>query len=479
MAPACNIGSQRGRLRWAEPQRSLTKGLDVCNEVESEEDSLLSLATSSGTVVPSPGTARMRGGQKALVELQKTARLPSCGACGEGLSSSPISGGCRCSLDVVAELRREMSEMAMQAAQERRAQAAKIAKLEQEVLASERRSRESADNKEVDAIVAQFEKAGAKEDVDAIVAEFERAAAVMRGEKAPERPAHAALANIGARPGTGGAGPLPPPVHWKGAKHSGPSGPGGCSSLPVYSSTQLQHSGRPGTSKFPTDFFERLGLEGWAEADIHGGAVGQLTPTSPMSDFTPIPEAFRVIGREATDGNPSVGFPLLPSPYPASLGLGPVLAAIPNTAMRLPRHTAPAAMDATTLVLQNRRSPGVPTEPTAHADAPNMLMRMLPTEAEKLRLPGPLPEVSEGSEEIGRLLKSMAPGAMAAQEVDTPAPIAKEGMVGLDAEVAMKLYQRFGLNGCISFEKFVELHQTHLPRAEACTRLATAGPGGA
>mmetsp|Transcript_8412 Transcript_8412/g.13436 ORF Transcript_8412/g.13436 Transcript_8412/m.13436 type:complete len:573 (+) Transcript_8412:37-1755(+) len=47
--------------------------------------------------------------------------------------------------------------------------------------------------------------------------------------------------------------------------------------------------------------------------------------------------------------------------------------------------------------------------------------------------------------------------------------------IGLDEEVAMRLYQRFGLSTCMSFEKFVQLHEAHLPREKPLARPATGG----
>lgn len=59
--------------------------------------------------------------------------------------------------------------------------------------------------------------------------------------------------------------------------------------------------------------------------------------------------------------------------------------------------------------------------------------------------------------------------------VSTPAKADGICERGVDEEAARKLYHRFGLNSCISFEKFVQLHDSHLPREEPRIRPATGG----
>lgn len=191
--------------------------------------------------------------------------------------------------------------------------------------------------------------------------------------------------------------------------------------------------------------------------------------------------------------------PQSPSPYSQirqrlTASSGPVPAASAQAEMRPPRHTAPAAIDATSLVPAGpapRRQPGLPVidelplaqlggsaqapepEPApAPAPAPASAQALLQAETEK-QLAGSFPGNVEGGAVSSEALltERMTPGA-------TAAPTAKAdgiGGTGLNEEVAMKLYQRFGLNGCISFEKFVELHQTHLPREDPTIRPATGG----
>jgi hypothetical protein len=77
----------------------------------------------------------------------------------------------------------------------------------------------------------------------------------------------------------------------------------------------------------------------------------------------------------------------------------------------------------------------------------------------------------EGSALVGNLATARSVGG----DSDARSKATCPSGTGLDEDVAKKLYQRFGLGSCMTFEKFVRLHETHLPSEKPSVRPATGG----
>jgi len=538
MVLASASGCQRGRLRWAEPPKwtGPTRGVPSGSELDSE-DSVLSLAVSSDTAGAWPGTARLRnacdigtesllgarpprGGRDALTELQARCEsleseslvlrkelrrmqkdrscprdgspstsdvsvrppqnitahssatterrrlgglaparkahaplLPICAICGSRPSvPSRVSGACRCGLDAqVAELRTELGEMAMKAVQDREAQASQISKLEQELKAAEQRAQEIRDLELADEAAAEFERVAArrrevvKELIEA--AETSEPASAAAGSqsslpRAPNRTSH-----TGSAPGLRSAGRLPPTQSFRGlsapAEHSIPRVVPLFDSPDGFASALSAKPIRPMTTPAPS-----LLMTAWDPATLCGSSAsidnlnfGKAAPAVPVaSGPAPIATGSSAIGSEA-----------------AEAGQGPSAATA----------AAPAASAGPLPAVEQKGDPGSPVGTSENSDTVPPAQPAPPCQAAQFSVATPreTPPFIEVTSTMGKAKAvAMANGS---------------GLTDLDETVAMKLYHRFGLNTCISFEKFVQLHQNHLPSEEACMRPTRPSSGGA
>lgn len=395
----------------------------------------------------------------------------------------------------------------MQATQERQTQGSQIARLEEELLGARQRAQEILDTELADEAAAEFERAFANNRALNEAAAGQDATPRAAPSKAvpavaiPPKAAPTGTNGRGSAP-KGGAGPLPAPDSVRGLSAPAEQGlPRAAAGLPLFDprdafragdldhrSDQLlnalgpgmngRHSAWPsapwapqfaapaaaapcsvaaprGPASRPAEsFFEGLGLANAGASAMQGGSFLQATAAGSfapmvnadiMSAFTAACAATAAeVSIEALETARS-------SLHPASAGR------LPAAVTQMEPCLGPPSCDSSALV------PSVP--PPA-------------------RLPG-LP--SGFCSAVPQAHAPPRPAATHQPQVTTDAALTESvtGKVddncgaGLEDAVAMKLYHRFGLNSCISFEKFVQLHEAHLPREEPSARPARASTGGA
>lgn len=372
----------------------------------------------------------------------------------------------------VAELRAELGAMALKATQEREENSAQIARLERELRSAEQRAEEIAATELADAAAAELASWGA-----ALRAAREKSKAEEEAAASKRGPLATPARGPSAGPAPGGAGPLPPTTTFRERDH--------CAPRPAFShdyalSLDLADPCRAGDAdaRVAPSFG---GVDAVSRTPWPLPSPPHLLPTAwalPLSGPTPAPAAasqnsavpsgltagsapfaFVETVFESCVGNPGHGVATtqagLDPPDP-----GYALRALQQIVdMPVPQMPPPARPPS------RPRSPACLSPREAPARAAAMSVALEPS---SVNLP-------IGKAAAAALAAALHP-ADCTMAVLSPTPtsdggahVAAASAVGgacgtdVEEEIAMKLYRRFGLDSCMSFERFVQLHESHLP----------------
>lgn len=343
--------------------------------------------------------------------------------------------------------------MALQASQERHSQAAQIVRLEQELRASERRAEEIADNELADAAAAELESWGAslKATTDPHRPPATQAVAPP-GRAAPAAPSSR---GNGRSQGAGcAAGPLPPQTN---------------RGLSV--ATQQQCISRMAPFLDTGDACRASDLDRQSDQ-----LLSALVPSLSRSNPT-WPLASPLATWPQTAANMGGHLPTGPTEFFDNGSWGPPIDSLRPLIQATPAHPF-ATMD-----VETERAMGALAAASA-ASTPRQGSGSMGNEAwdtaQALNAAqSPLHQASSASLVPSAPTATSPPCELQAHTVALMQYADGSCGDGLNKEVAMKLYHRFGLNSCISFEKFVQLHESHLPREnpfkETYVRPATGG----
>lgn len=331
--------------------------------------------------------------------------------------------------------------MALQATQERQSQAAQIVRLEQELRAAERRAEETADNELADAAAAELESWGASLKVTTDQPRLPATQAVAP----PGRTASAAPSSKGngRSQGAGAAGPLPPPPQ----THRG------------LSAATQQCISRIAPFFDTGDAFRASDLDHQSDQLLRALApsLSRSNPPWPLpSPLTTWPHTAGNMGGHLPTGHAE--FFGSGSSGPPSDSLRPLIQATPAhpfPTMDVETERAMVARDAASAATTTRQGSGsMGNEASDTAQTLNAAQSPLHQASSASLVPSaPIVAASRDS--------AWGPPTTVLFPLE---PADNSCGDGLNKEVAMKLYHRFGLNSCISFEKFVQLHESHLPR---------------